>query len=112
VALVQHPSDKNRLDALVIAPDNKVVHFTSKNGFQGLVSGAPEESWGAPRDGVVAGSLSATWDADGKNLEATVVAPNTQVYARVIDTDGKVIYDWVPLQNVKAKVPLLPLAER
>ncbi|CAM4506701.1 hypothetical protein NONI108955_37940 [Nocardia ninae] len=42
MALVQHPTDKNRLDGLVITPDNTVVQFISRNGFQGLVSGAPE----------------------------------------------------------------------
>ncbi|MFI6044229.1 hypothetical protein ACIA8C_21540 [Nocardia sp. NPDC051321] len=112
MALVQHPSDKNRLDALVITPDNTVVQFISRNGFQGLVSGAPEVNWGVPGGGEdpVAGSLSATWDVEGKNLEVTVVVHrDNRVFARVVDVDGKVGWDWVALPNMKAKIPLLGL---
>ncbi|MCM6778853.1 hypothetical protein NDR87_35805 [Nocardia sp. CDC159] len=109
VALVQHPSDKNRLDALVITPDNTVVQFISRNGFQGLVSGAPSVNWGEPGgEDPVAGSLSATWDADGKNLEVTVVVRrDNRVLARVVDVDGRVVWDWVALPNMRAKIPLL-----
>ncbi|CAM4506723.1 hypothetical protein NONI108955_37945 [Nocardia ninae] len=60
------------------------------------------------REDPAAGSLSATWDADGKNLSVTVVVHrDNRIFARVVDVDRRVAWDWVALPNMKAKIPLI-----